>query len=239
MSRDTGYSLALAGGIAAAWLAIHVGGIFFWRFSLATTPVAILLVLVQAWLSTGLFIVAHDCMHGSLAPGWPRLNAAIGRVGLGAYAGLSYSALLPKHHAHHARPGTEHDPDFHAAAPRRALPWFVSFFRGYYSHAQILRITVAAVIYMLLGASLVNIVVFWAVPALIALAQLFTFGTYLPHRHDDHAFADHHNARSSELSSVMSLVTCFHFGAYHHEHHLNPRVPWWRLPRFRAITASR
>ncbi|MFA9473554.1 MAG: fatty acid desaturase [Filomicrobium sp.] len=27
----------------------------------------------------------------------------------------------------------------------------------------------------------------------------------------------------------MSLLTCFHFG-YHHEHHLQPDVPWWRLP---------
>lgn len=229
-----GYSLALAAVIAAAWLAIHIGGIFFWRFTVVTTPLAIVLVLAQAWLSTGLFIVAHDCMHGSLAPGWPRLNAAVGKASLGAYAGLSYSALLPKHHAHHRAPGTEQDPDFHAEAPRQALPWFVSFFRNYYSHGQILRITAAAIIYMLLGASLLNIVVFWAAPALIALGQLFTFGTYLPHRHDEQPFTDRHNARSSELSSAMSLLTCFHFGAYHHEHHLNPGVPWWELPRSRG-----
>lgn len=237
MGREAGYSLALAAAIAAAWLTIHIGGIFFWQLTIVNAPVAIVLVIVQAWLSTGLFIVAHDCMHGSLVPGWPRLNAAVGTVALGAYAGLSYSALLPKHHAHHARPGTDQDPDFHAGAPRAALPWFVSFFRNYYSHAQILRITVAALVYMLVGASLTNIVVFWAAPALLALAQLFMFGTYLPHRHDERPFADSHNARSSELSSLLSLMTCFHFGAYHHEHHLHPHVPWWKLPRTRGALA--
>jgi beta-carotene ketolase (CrtW type) len=230
--RDsTPMSLLLAAAIGAAWLTIHVGGIFFWQWQLASAPLAVILVLLQAWLSTGLFIVAHDCMHGSLAPRRPMLNTVIGTLCLGAYAGLSYHALHPKHHAHHAAPGTESDPDFHAAAPRKALPWFVSFFRGYYTHGQILRITAVALVYMLLGASLINIVVFWAVPALFALTQLFLFGTYLPHRHDDTPFADTHNARSNTLSPLASLATCFHFGAYHHEHHLSPQTPWWQLPQ--------
>ena len=230
---DTRSSILLAAAIGTAWVALHVGGIFFWRWSLGTAPLAVVVMLIQAWLSTGLFIVAHDCMHGSLAPGRSRVNTAVGTACLAAYAGLSYAALLPKHHAHHAAPGTDGDPDFHAAAPRHALPWFVSFFRNYYTHGQILRITVAAVIYMLAGASLVNIVAFWAMPALLALAQLFLFGTFLPHRHGESAFADAHNARSSALPPLASLITCFHFGAYHHEHHLNPGTPWWRLPGVR------
>src|SRR5438105_1424960 len=89
---DAGFSLILAAAIGAAWLAIHVGGIFFWRWHPASAPAAVALILLQAWLSTGLFIVAHDCMHGSFAPGRPRLNAAIGTLCLGAYAGLSYRA---------------------------------------------------------------------------------------------------------------------------------------------------
>jgi beta-carotene ketolase (CrtW type) len=226
-------SLLLAAAIGAAWIAIHVGGIFFWDWRLATAPLAILLIGVQAWLSTGLFIVAHDCMHGSFAPGRPGLNRIVGTLGLGAYAGLSYGQLYPKHHAHHRAPGTAEDPDFHAGAPRAALPWFGRFFANYYTHGQILRITAAAVVYMLLGASLVNIVLFWAVPALLALAQLFVFGTYLPHRHGAEPFADAHNARSNALSPLASLATCFHFGAYHHEHHLSPQTPWWQLPRVR------
>jgi beta-carotene ketolase (CrtW type) len=236
--RQAGYSLLLAAAIGGAWLAIHLGTIFFWRWSLATAPVALALILLQSWLSTGLFIVAHDCMHGSLVPGWRRLNAVIGTLCLGAYAALSYPALLPKHHAHHRAPGTAGDPDFHADAPTRVLPWFASFFRNYYTHGQIVRITVAAIVYILLGAPLLNIVVFWAVPAVMALVQLFLFGTYLPHRHGDHAFADAHNARSNDLSPLASLVTCFHFGAYHHEHHLSPGTPWWRLPGLRSSRSA-
>ena len=222
--------LALAALVSAAWLAIHLGGIFLWRWTPATLPLAALLVVFQAWLSTGLFIIAHDCMHGSLWPGRPRLNAAIGTMTLGAYAALSYRALLPKHLAHHAAPGTDTDPDFHPGQPRRFGPWFVRFFRGYYTHSQIVRITIVAIGYMLLGASLLNIVIFWAVPAILALVQLFVFGTYLPHRHAAEPFTDEHRARSNALSPLASLATCFHFGAYHHEHHLSPGTPWWRLP---------
>lgn len=230
-------SLVLAGALGVAWLTIHIVGIFFWRWTPIGAALAVVVVLVQAWLSTGLFIIAHDCMHGSFAPGRPRLNRAVGTMCLGAYAGLSYGALLPKHHAHHAAPGTPADPDFHAAAPRHVLPWFAGFFRNYYTHGQILRITVAAILYMLLGAPLLNIVVFWAIPALFALAQLFLFGTFLPHRHADEPFADMHNARSNQLRPSLSLLTCFHFGAYHHEHHLSPGTPWWRLPTLRRETS--
>ena len=232
--RDVRHGIVLAALIGGAWLTLHVGCIFYWQWSVATAPLAIGLVLLQAWLSTGLFIVAHDCMHGSLAPGRPRVNTAIGTLCLGAYAALSYAQLLPKHHAHHAAPGTPGDPDFHAAAPRRLLPWFLAFMGSYYTHGQLIRITIAALVYLALGASLANIVAFWAAPALLALAQLFLFGTFLPHRHDDMGFTDHHNARSNALSPFASLMTCFHFGAYHHEHHLSPGTPWWHLPMLRT-----
>lgn len=230
--------MVLAGVVGAAWLAIHLGAIFLWRWAPETVLVAVPIVLVQAWLSTGLFIIAHDCMHGSLAPGRPRVNTVVGTLCLSAYAALSYRALYPKHHAHHRAPGTADDPDFHPGEPRRALPWFVRFFCGYYTHGQIARITIAAVIYMLLGASLINIVVFWAVPAVLALLQLFVFGTYLPHRHEAEPFADHHHARSARVTPLVSLLTCFHFGGFHHEHHLSPGTPWFRLPAWREQRRS-
>ena len=236
-SRNPVIGLLLAAVVIGAWLAIHVGGIFFWQWRPELIPLTALLVLVQTWLSTGLFIIAHDCMHGSLAPGRPKLNRWIGTMCLGAYAALSYRALLPKHLAHHAAPGTADDPDFNPRDPRHALPWFVAFFRGYYTHGQILRITAVAIVYLLLGASLLNIIVFWAVPAVLALVQLFVFGTYLPHRHADMPFADEHRARSNSLSRFGSLITCFHFGGYHHEHHLSPGTAWWRLPAVRREAA--
>jgi len=232
--RQAATGLALTAAIVAAWLAIHVGGIFFWQWSIAGLPVALALIAVQAWLSTGLFIVAHDAMHGSLVPRHPALNRLLGTLCLGLYAALSYSQLQPQHVAHHRHPGSADDPDFHADAPHRAGPWFVRFFSGYYTHGQIVRITLVALAYIFVfDARLENIVAFWAVPALLALAQLFYFGTFLPHRHADDAFADEHRARSSKLSRGASLLTCFHFGGYHHEHHLSPGTPWWLLPRLR------
>jgi len=233
-AHEAEVSLSFAVLIIVAWLVIHIGGIFFFDLSSYAAIVIPALLLVQAWLSTGLFIIAHDCMHGSLAPGWHRLNTLVGKLCLAAYAGLSYDGLYPNHHQHHATPGTAMDPDFHPDAPRSPFLWFVRFFRSYYTHGQLLRITLAASFYLLLGSGLINIVVFWAIPAVLALAQLFIFGTYLPHRHDDAGFADHHNARSLQLTPLGSLLTCFHFGGYHHEHHLSPSTPWWLLPRARG-----
>jgi beta-carotene ketolase (CrtW type) len=232
--RQRAIGLGLAASIIAAYLTVHIAGIFLWDIGPSDAPAILLAILVQTWLSTGLFIVAHDAIHGSLAPALPRLNRAIGTLCLALYAGLSYAQLAPKHAAHHRQPGSVDDPDFHAPAPDRALPWLLAFVRSYYTHGQILRISVVAAIYLLLGAPLLNIVMFWAVPALLALVQLFWFGTYLPHRHASDAFADRHRARSTRLRPLASLLTCFHFGGYHHEHHLSPGTPWWALPRLRS-----
>jgi fatty acid desaturase len=237
--HQTRISVLLSAAIVAAWLAIHVTGIFFWHWSLATMPLAIVMVILQTWLSTGLFIVAHDAMHGALAPSHPRLNRAIGAACLSLYACLSYAALLPQHHLHHRETGRAGDPDFHGGDPS-LVGWFLQFFKTYYSHGQIIRITVMALIYtVLLGAPLGNIVIFWALPALGAVAQLFVFGTWLPHRERETPFVDAHRAHSIDVGPVLSLLTCFHFGGYHHEHHLSPGTPWWGLPSRRRALALR
>lgn len=237
--HQTRIGVLLSAAIVAAWLAIHVTGIFFWHWSLATMPLAIVMVILQTWLSTGLFIVAHDAMHGALAPSHPRLNRAIGAACLSLYACLSYAALLPQHHLHHRETGRAGDPDFHGGNPS-LVGWFLQFFKTYYSHGQIIRITVMALIYtVLLGAPLGNIVIFWALPALGAVAQLFVFGTWLPHRERETPFVDAHRAHSIDVGPVLSLLTCFHFGGYHHEHHLSPGTPWWGLPSRRRALALR
>jgi beta-carotene ketolase (CrtW type) len=64
--------------------------------------------------------------------------------------------------------------------------------------------------------------------------QLFTFGTWLPHRNLKIPFADWHRARSNDYPAWLSFLTCYHFG-YHWEHHEWPFVPWWKLPRARAM----
>lgn len=227
-------SLTLAAAVLGLWLAIHVGGIFF--VDLAAHPEASLLVPIEAWASTGLFIVAHDAMHGSFAPGRPRLNAAAGRTALALYACLDFDQLRAAHFDHHRNAGLQGDPDFHPANPRAFLPWLFRFFGGYYTHTQLAWITLIAILYQLAGAPLLNIIVFWAIPALTALLQLFYFGTYLPHRHAEDSFPDRHRARSNGMGRAAAVLSCFNFGAYHHEHHLYPDTPWWALPRRRAAS---
>lgn len=217
--------------IMLCWSFLHLGAIF--TVDLAAMPVWLIagMVLVQTWLSTGLFIIAHDCMHGSFAGPGNSLNRRVGRLALMMYAGLDYNAMRPAHIAHHRHVGTASDPDFSTSSPRAPLRWLIEFFMGYYSHMQLVRITLMALAWMTLGASLFNVVIFWAVPALLALLQLFFFGTFLPHRHSEMAFEDAHRARSVGLGGIWSLLSCFHFGGYHLEHHRYPQLPWWQLPR--------
>ena len=72
-----------------------------------------------------------------------------------------------------------------------------------------------------------------------AVAQLFVFGTWLPHRDRAEPFADSHRAHSIKIGPTLSLLTCFHFGGYHHEHHLSPGTPWWGLPARRRATVEK
>ena len=244
-SRQTTTGLLLAATIIGAWLALHVWAVFAFPLALAErspgwAAAAVALVLVQSWLGAGMFIVAHDAMHGSLAPGRPRLNVLIGQLALGLYAGFPYTKLARKHHAHHRHSGTADDPDFHAGAPRRFWSWYVKFFREYWGWPQQGAITGALLIYLLLGASPLNTAVFWGLPAIGSSLQLFTFGTWMPHRHEGEpaAFADRHNARTLDWPWLGSLLACFHFGL-HLEHHHSPGTPWWRLPAYRRAVVGR
>ena len=226
--------LALASLIVLAWAAIHVTGVFFWRWTPASALLAVPLVLLQTWLSVGLFIISHDAIHGSLAPGRPRVNRAFGWLVMTLYAGFHYDDLARSHAAHHEAPGTSADPDFSAAHPTHGLRWARQFFTHHFGLRPLLFVNaVVAAYWLLLGASMVNIFLFYGVPALTSAAQLFYFGTFRPHRHTDDAFADAHNARSDRMPRALALITCYNFGGYHHEHHLYPGEPWWRLPRRR------
>lgn len=234
LRRQAAIGLALAGLIIAAWASVHVGGVFFVPLTLETLWFVVPLVLVQTWLYVGLFIVAHDCMHGSLVPFRPAVNRAIGRLCLTLYAGFSFDDLCRKHHSHHRHSGTADDPDFDETPPHGFLAWYYRFFTEYFGWREYAFIAGLVVVYIaVLGAELGNVLVFWALPALLSSLQLFTFGTYLPHRPERAPFTDRHNARTNHYPAWLSLLTCFHFG-YHHEHHLTPDVPWWRLPAAHA-----
>jgi beta-carotene ketolase (CrtW type) len=233
--RQTALGVGLACAVVVAWASLHLYGVLLHRWTPAGIALAPLLVALQCWLNVGLFIVAHDCMHGSLAPFRPRVNLWIGRLCLTLYAGFSYDNLIRKHFDHHRYPGTARDPDFNDEDPEHFWRWYMAFLRRYFGVRSALSVAGVAVFYTaVLGAGLANVLLLWALPAILSSLQLFYFGTYLPHRHEEGRFADQHNSRSNDLNWLSSLLTCFHFG-YHHEHHLAPQVPWWDLPRARAL----
>lgn len=226
--------LLLAAAIIALWLIVHVAAVFFYqwgRHSLLTAP---LIIALTCWLYVGLFIVAHDCMHGSLVPFHPAWNRAIGRLCLTLYAGFSYDVLNRKHHLHHRHSGTPDDPDFDERPPHGVASWYWKFMVEYFTLRQAAVVVAVTIPYLFVfEVRYANLLAFWALPAILSSFQLFYFGTYLPHRPSQVQFIDRHRARSSGYGWWLSLLTCFHFG-HHHEHHLRPDVPWWRLPGVRT-----
>ncbi len=233
-TRQTTIGVGLALGIALAWATLHIYAVFFHPLEGLGWLAAPFIIAAMCWLNVGLFIVAHDAMHGSLAPGRPKLNLWAGRTALALYAGFSYDRMLPKHFEHHRRPGSPEDPDFDADHPRHFWRWYWTFLRRYFGLREWAVLAAVSVLYLLLfGAALPNVLLLWALPAILSSLQLFYYGTYRPHRHEEEPFADWHATRSSSYNWLVSLLTCFHFG-YHHEHHRSPGTPWWRLPAERS-----
>ncbi len=222
--------LILALLIALAWAAV-LGMALSSRWDSPAARAWLLPVLAGlGWLQVGLFIVAHDAMHGSLAPAHPRLNRAAGRLALALYAGFAFDRFARAHQDHHRHPGSPLDPDFHPADPR-FLPWYLAFMRRYFGWREAFGLLAGGAL-LALASSPLKAALFWWLPALFASLQLFTFGTWLPHRPGAaraEPLDDGHRSRSLHLPWALSLLTCFHFG-YHLEHHQQPGAPWWRLP---------
>lgn len=222
--------------IIGLWL-VSLTALLMWR-PFPSWPAVAMAVAWQTFLSTGLFITAHDAMHGTVAPHDRRLNGTLGSVAVTLYAAFSFNRLLREHRRHHQAPGTASDPDFHAARSDNPLLWYVRFVRNYVTWWQIL--VMAAVFNILahgLGVAEANLLWFWVLPSLLSTVQLFFFGTYLPHRGRSGGHRDRHNAASNEWPAWLSFVTCYHFG-YHWEHHMSPHVPWWKLPSERRRLAG-
>jgi beta-carotene/zeaxanthin 4-ketolase len=223
-------------GIAAAALIIGTWAILLvFLLSLSSpfgwwTPLA---VAAQTFLYTGLFITAHDAMHGTISPASPRINRALGALAVALYALFSFKKLQRAHRAHHRHPASADDPDFHDGHNDRFHRWYLRFMGHYLSPVQILGMAaIFNILLYLVGVNLANLILFWVVPALLSTIQLFYFGTVLPHRQPRQGYGDEHRAQSNDFGPLLSFLTCYHFG-YHWEHHERPDLPWWALPRFR------
>nr|MBK7064571.1 fatty acid desaturase [Deltaproteobacteria bacterium] len=193
------------------------------------------LVALRTWAHTGLFIVAHDAMHGTVAPRHPRLNELVGALSVGLYALFPYATLRSEHRLHHAHPASADDPDFHDGSHDGFGRWYLRFIGHYLRWPQVVgHAVIFNVLQHVVHVSQVNLLMFWVLPSLVSTAQLFYFGTFLPHREPPGGYVDRHRARSNDMGAALSLLTCFHFGGYHWEHHEGPGVPWWALPSTRA-----
>jgi beta-carotene ketolase (CrtW type) len=223
--------LSLAVTMFTVWISVHLWAMFVFRIDGSNWPLVPVIFALQCWLSVGMFIVAHDAMHGSLAPGNARLNAVIGAVVLFLYAGFGWRKMRDAHFEHHLHVGSAADPDFNADNPRDFWPWYALFLKRYFGWQSMAFVwSVVLAYFFLLDVPPQNIALLYGFPAIASSLQLFYFGTYRPHRHEARAFPDKHNARTNDYGTLASLFSCFHFG-YHHEHHLSPGVPWWALPK--------
>lgn len=186
-----------------------------------SSPLTYLILLLQTHLFTGLFITAHDSMHGTVCSnkGW---NSLMGYLTCFLYAFFFLPKLKRLHFKHHDEVVGEEDPDYFDG---NFFQWYFDFFRNYVSWSNFL---LYAIVFNVLKLFLPtpNLLFFWILPALLSTFQLFYFGTYLPHRNENHHLP--HSAGSQSKNHVLAFLSCYFFG-YHQEHHEAPSVPWWQL----------
>ena len=96
-------------------------------------PLVYFFVLLQMHLYTGLFITAHDAMHGTISSN-KTVNNLIGYTCTFLYALFWYPKLYTKHHQHHNHVHTAADPDYHQG---NFWNWYWRFIRNYLSIWQV------------------------------------------------------------------------------------------------------
>ena len=206
------------------WLAHLIWSLAFIEVSFKS-PMLYVHIAVQTYLYTGLFITAHDAMHGLVSSN-SKVNSGVGKLATWLFAALSYSKLYTKHHLHHRFPGEASDPDFCTTSQNFWIWWF-SFLKNYVSWWQIITLAVLFnILHIWVNQS--NLILFWVLPSILATFQLFYFGTYRPHRLPHTKTMMPHHSRTQKRSHLWAMLSCYFFG-YHFEHHESPRTPWWKL----------
>lgn len=217
-NRYAGVLIAL--GLMFAWL-----GVLLWNFQVAinwSNPLLYFGVLFQTHLFTGLFITAHDAMHGTICPN-KRINHFIGWMAAGLFAFNYYPKLCRNHYKHHGWVTQESDPDYHEG------PFWLWYFHFLKNYVTIWQILLMALTFNLLNfiVSEPHLLLFWVVPSLLSTLQLFYFGTYVPHKNPE-MLHNRHKSSTQAKNHLLAFLSCYFFG-YHYEHHEHPAVPWWLL----------
>lgn len=222
-------------GLFIAFVIISVWAVsLLTLFSLDISKVSLLWLMPammwQTFLYTGLFITAHDAMHGVVFPNNNKINSLVGSLALLLYALFPYEKLLKKHWVHHHKPASDLDPDFHDGKHKNFFAWYFHFMKNYWSWTRIIGLMVLFnIASYLIGVPERNLILFWMIPSILSSVQLFYFGTFSPHQEPEAGYDNPHRAQSNPLPIFWSFITCYHFG-YHKEHHEHPNVPWWNLP---------
>ncbi|MFM7888185.1 MAG: fatty acid desaturase [Pseudanabaena sp.] len=191
-------------------------------------------ILIRTYLHTGLFILAHESMHGNLIRQNQRLNKIVGRLMLVIYGFLPYDRCFVNHINHHRYPSQSGDPDFHGDAAH-PIYWYCKFMSEYFPLRSLFAfiasmMVILALLMFAFNVSLINIILFWLLPLILSSLQLFVFGTYLPHRQVDNNLNFSPRLHSEPYVVLWSFLSCYNFGHYHWEHHAYPHIPWYKLP---------
>ena len=97
---NIGIVFALA--VMGSWICVLLYCLFKHELSIETTPFLLLLV---AHLDTGLFITAHDSIHGTVSKDFPLINRWLGKFCLLVFAGFDYDLIRDEHWRHHSHAG--------------------------------------------------------------------------------------------------------------------------------------
>jgi len=212
---------------------ISASPIFCFNYHLYLITV-IAIVILRTYLQTGLFIVAHDSMHGNLIPSDRKLNDLIGRIAVTVYSFLPYDRCCLNHANHHRYPSQNGDPDFHGSNDH-PLFWYCKFIREYFPERSLWTfainlILISSLLTLALKIQFINLILFLLLPLVLSSLQLFFFGTYLPHRQIENNPHFAPRLQSDRYDLLWALLSCYNFGHYHWEHHEYPETPWYRLP---------
>lgn len=195
-------------------------------------------ILLQAFLQTGLFVTAHDAIHGLALPAYPSINKKVGQLCLAFYGLLSYKLVSANHHLHHRYPASLVDPDYLDIEDAGFMSCYLSFLGQYWGGRQLLWLGGGMIVLVYFyHVAPINIGLFWVLPLLLSSVQLFYFGTYHPHQKGLRSPTSFSCAPSRRLPWLLSFIACYHF-CYHEEHHRYPETPWWQLPNTYCQTRS-
>lgn len=223
---------------------VALGAIF-----LAAIPAAFALVHAHPWAMvltipvnacafTGLFILAHEAIHGTLVPGSPALGHALGRLFATVYALVDYDLLRANHWKHHGHVASEGDPDFDPSG--RLLVHGFRFMRRYLRGYSVALLALAGHLLGQAGYSAAMIGAYVA-PVLLSTLVVFTVGIHLVHHPvllARHAAGDPQRAVCIDLGRVGSALVILNFNV-HWNHHAHPRLSWWELGAMREAEPVR